>query len=60
LGFGGTTLRDFVGGDGRPGYFQQSLKVYDRAGQPCVVCADAIKLTVQGQRATYYCARCQR
>jgi formamidopyrimidine-DNA glycosylase len=60
LGFGGTTLRDFVGGDGRPGYFQQSLRVYDRAGQPCVVCADAIKLTVQGQRATYYCARCQR
>ena len=25
---GGTTLRDFVGGDGKPGYFKQELQVY--------------------------------
>src|SRR5690606_66883 len=30
---GGTTLRDFIGGDGKPGYFQQELFVYGRAGQ---------------------------
>ena len=60
LSFGGTTLRDFVGGDGRPGYFKQSLQVYDRAGQPCRRCAKPIRLKVQGQRATYYCANCQR
>ena len=35
---GGTTLRDFVGGDGQPGYFQQELFVYGRGGEFCKVC----------------------
>ena len=57
---GGTTLRDFVGGDGKPGYFAQRLRVYDRAGEPCPVCGTAIKQLRQGQRSTYYCPHCQR
>lgn len=57
---GGTTLRDFVGGDGRPGYFQQTLAVYGRGGEPCRECAAPLKQVVIGQRATYYCPRCQR
>ncbi|HET6655751.1 MAG TPA: bifunctional DNA-formamidopyrimidine glycosylase/DNA-(apurinic or apyrimidinic site) lyase [Gammaproteobacteria bacterium] len=57
---GGTTLRDFTRDDGRPGYFSQELKVYDRAGEPCPRCGTAIKRVVSGQRATYYCPRCQR
>jgi formamidopyrimidine-DNA glycosylase len=57
---GGTTLRNFVGGDGKPGYFRGSLRVYERAGAPCVVCGTAIERRVLGQRATYYCPRCQR
>lgn len=57
---GGTTLRDFTRGDGRPGYFQQQLNVYDRAGQACKQCAAPIKVIRQGQRATYYCNHCQR
>jgi len=57
---GGTTLRDFVGGDGKPGYFQQTLTVYGRAGEPCVDCEAPIKHIVIGQRATYYCPHCQR
>ncbi|NIW24645.1 MAG: bifunctional DNA-formamidopyrimidine glycosylase/DNA-(apurinic or apyrimidinic site) lyase [Gammaproteobacteria bacterium] len=57
---GGTTLRDFVGGDGRPGYFQQTLAVYGRGGEPCIHCQAPIKQVVLGQRATYYCPRCQR
>lgn len=60
LAKGGTTLRDFVGGDGAPGYFKLDLDVYDRAGEPCRVCGGAIRLMRQGQRSTYYCARCQR
>lgn len=60
LGVGGTTLRDFVGSDGRPGYFKLSLEVYDRADEPCSRCGEPIRLEVMGQRATYYCARCQR
>ncbi|HFD79192.1 MAG TPA: bifunctional DNA-formamidopyrimidine glycosylase/DNA-(apurinic or apyrimidinic site) lyase [Gammaproteobacteria bacterium] len=56
---GGTTLRDFVDGDGRPGYFRQSLQVYGRGGQSCPRCAAAIRETRSGQRSTFYCPRCQ-
>jgi len=57
---GGTTLRDFIGGDGKPGYFAQQLRVYGRAGEPCTACGATIKQTRHGQRSTYYCPRCQR
>ncbi len=57
---GGTTLRDFVGGDGKPGYFAQQLNVYGRAGEPCRVCGKEIKQVVQGQRSTFYCPHCQK
>ena len=58
--FGGTTLRDFVGADGKPGYFRRKLYVYERAGEPCRRCATPIRQTVQGQRSTYHCPTCQR
>ncbi len=57
---GGTTLRDFHGGDGEPGYFQQQLEVYGRNDQPCLRCKRIISAIVQGQRSTYYCKNCQR
>ena len=57
---GGTTLRDFHGGDGEPGYFKQQLDVYDRDGMPCRVCDTPIRVIVLGQRSTYYCKQCQR
>jgi len=57
---GGTTLRDFVGSDGTPGYFAQQLLVYGRAGEPCRQCKAAIKQKVMGQRSTFWCSSCQR
>lgn len=57
---GGSTLRDFVGGDGRPGYFQQQYFAYDREGEPCRVCGTPIRRFVSAQRATYFCPACQR
>lgn len=57
---GGTTLRDFLGSDGEPGYFVQNLRVYDRAGEACPACGAPIRRSVIGQRATYFCASCQR
>ncbi len=57
---GGATLRDFVSGEGEPGYFQQELQVYGRAGEPCDVCGKTIKHIQQAQRASYYCPHCQR
>ncbi|MCY3605006.1 MAG: bifunctional DNA-formamidopyrimidine glycosylase/DNA-(apurinic or apyrimidinic site) lyase [Gammaproteobacteria bacterium] len=56
---GGTTLRDFADASGRPGYFAQRLDVYDRAGRDCRRCGSEIRRSVIGQRASYYCARCQ-
>ena len=40
---GGTTLRDYVGADGNPGYFRQKLYVYERAGKPCRRCRTPIR-----------------
>ena len=57
---GGTTLRDYVGADGNPGYFRQKLYVYERAGKPCRVCKTPIRQITQGQRSTYYCPSCQK
>lgn len=57
---GGTTLRDFAGSDGRPGYFQLDLDVYGREGEPCRRCGQPIRTKVIGQRSTFYCGRCQR
>ena len=57
---GGTTLRDFVGGDGKPGYFAQRLFVYGRENQPCKHCGRMLKKSTLGQRTTVYCVACQR
>ncbi|MCK8516662.1 bifunctional DNA-formamidopyrimidine glycosylase/DNA-(apurinic or apyrimidinic site) lyase [Methylonatrum kenyense] len=57
---GGTTLRDFVGVGGQPGYFRQQLRVYGRATEPCPTCNTAIRQRVIAQRASYYCPACQR
>jgi formamidopyrimidine-DNA glycosylase len=57
---GGTSLRDFTVGDGTPGYFGQSLKVYGREGEPCPGCGGPVRREVIGQRSTFFCPRCQR
>ena len=60
LAAGGSTLRDFRDAHGIAGAFQNEARVYGRAGQPCLVCGTPIRRIVQGQRATYFCPRCQR
>ncbi|WP_017431129.1 bifunctional DNA-formamidopyrimidine glycosylase/DNA-(apurinic or apyrimidinic site) lyase [Vreelandella jeotgali] len=57
---GGTTLRDFVSGQGEPGYFAQQLNVYGRQGEPCRRCGAQLKHAVLGQRASVFCPVCQR
>jgi formamidopyrimidine-DNA glycosylase len=57
---GGTTLQDFRNAEGDSGYFSVSLRVYDRAGEPCGGCGAAIRRIVQAGRSTFYCPRCQR
>jgi formamidopyrimidine-DNA glycosylase len=56
---GGTTLRDFVKEDGKPGYFRHELKVYGRGAEPCVNCGAVLKEIRLGQRTTVFCRHCQ-
>ena len=57
---GGTTLRDFLRPDGEPGYFEQELLVYGRAGEPCKACGSLVRAAVIGQRSSFWCGKCQR
>lgn len=56
---GGTTLKDFNDPNGKAGYFQQQLKVYGRAQQPCINCSTPLSKIIQAQRSTVFCAQCQ-
>jgi len=55
----GTSVRTYRGLTGEPGGFQNFLKVYDRAGEPCVRCRTPIVRIEQGGRGTYFCPQCQ-
>jgi len=57
---GGTTLRDFVNSDGKPGYFQQQLRVYGRSGLPCRNCQAPLSQARLANRSTVFCRFCQR
>ncbi|MGI9488547.1 MAG: bifunctional DNA-formamidopyrimidine glycosylase/DNA-(apurinic or apyrimidinic site) lyase [Geminicoccaceae bacterium] len=57
---GGSSLRDYVQTDGELGYFQHHFEVYGRVDQPCPACHHPIKSSVQANRTTFFCERCQR
>ncbi|GAB2991300.1 bifunctional DNA-formamidopyrimidine glycosylase/DNA-(apurinic or apyrimidinic site) lyase [Psychrosphaera aestuarii] len=57
---GGTTLKDFIQTDGKPGYFAQELLVYGRGGQDCIKCGKQLNEVKIGQRSTVFCRHCQR
>ncbi len=57
---GGSTLRDFRDAHGISGAFQHEALVYGREGQACARCGGTVRRIVQGQRASYFCAGCQR
>ncbi|MFP2769127.1 bifunctional DNA-formamidopyrimidine glycosylase/DNA-(apurinic or apyrimidinic site) lyase [Oceanisphaera sp. KMM 10153] len=59
IGQGGTTLKDFTGSDGKPGYFVQELQVYGKAGQPCTSCGAELREIRMGGRSTVFCPLCQ-
>ncbi|MDA9163673.1 bifunctional DNA-formamidopyrimidine glycosylase/DNA-(apurinic or apyrimidinic site) lyase [Rickettsiaceae bacterium] len=57
---GGTTLKDFVGGDSKPGYFKQELNVYGRANEKCHICMESIQKIQQAGRSSFFCPLCQQ
>lgn len=56
---GGSTIADFLGTSGHPGYFQLHFKVYNQKGRPCTSCSHPIVKTTLAGRATYFCPTCQ-
>jgi len=59
ISYRGTSKRDYVDGEGRPGDYQERLAVYGRADEPCRVCGHPIRRIVVGGRGTYFCPVCQ-
>lgn len=57
---GGTTLRDFLQTNGKPGYFKNELQVYGRKNQPCFKCKTLIQSLTIGGRSSSYCPNCQK
>ena len=60
IDLGGSTLRDFRGADGVNGRYTDFAQAYGRDGLACARCGTPIRRLVLGQRATYFCPRCQR
>ena len=60
LAHGGTTVRNFINGNGQEGQNQQFLNVYGREGQACKLCGTIIRYEKLGGRGTHYCPHCQK
>lgn len=56
---GGTSLKDFLQTDGKPGYFKLQLQIYNRAGDPCPNCQTVLEKITIGQRTSTFCSKCQ-
>ncbi len=56
----GSSISDYVDAGGARGSFQEQHRVYQRHGQPCVVCGAPIQRILVAQRGTHFCKICQK
>ena len=56
----GSSIKDYIGGSGLKGQFQDEFHAYGRTGKPCVTCKTPIEKITLGGRSTHFCPRCQR
>lgn len=56
----GSSISDYLDGEGKPGSFQARFRVYDREGKPCRVCATPIRRETHGGRSAFFCPTCQQ
>ena len=56
----GSSVSDYVDADGEEGDFQRFHQVYQRTGEPCLVCGARIRRILVAQRGTHFCPKCQR
>ena len=59
IGSRGSSIRDYVGGKGQRGGFQNEFAVYGRTGEPCPFCGTPIRCTRLAGRSSHYCPACQ-
>jgi formamidopyrimidine-DNA glycosylase len=57
---GGSSVSDYVDAEGVRGFFQLEHRVYQRTGEPCLVCGTPIRRVVVAGRSTHYCPHCQK
>ena len=57
---GGSSISDYVDADGRRGFFQFEHRVYQRTGEPCVVCGAKVRRVLVVQRSSHFCPKCQK
>jgi formamidopyrimidine-DNA glycosylase len=57
---GGSSISDYVDAQGRRGFFQFSHRVYQRTGEPCLVCGTPIRRVLVTQRSSHFCPQCQK
>ena len=57
---GGSSISDYVDGEGRKGFFQISHRVYQRTDEACVVCGTPVRRMLVAQRSSHFCPKCQK
>ncbi|MGE0679832.1 MAG: bifunctional DNA-formamidopyrimidine glycosylase/DNA-(apurinic or apyrimidinic site) lyase [Candidatus Binatia bacterium] len=55
----GSSISDYLDGEGQRGGFQERFRVYDREGQPCRLCKTPIQRITRGGRSAFFCPTCQ-
>ncbi len=56
----GSSIRDYIGGSGQKGAYQNEFRVYGRTGEPCHRCRSEIVCIRLAGRSTHYCPKCQK
>jgi formamidopyrimidine-DNA glycosylase len=56
---GVSSIQNYQRPSGAPGSFQEQHRVFQRTGQPCLVCGAPIARIVVAQRGTHFCPHCQ-
>jgi formamidopyrimidine-DNA glycosylase len=56
----GSSIADYLDGEGNPGSYQKRFCVYGRAGESCPQCATPIRREMRGGRSSFFCPNCQQ
>ncbi|HWZ24464.1 MAG TPA: bifunctional DNA-formamidopyrimidine glycosylase/DNA-(apurinic or apyrimidinic site) lyase [Verrucomicrobiae bacterium] len=56
----GSSIANFVDGEGQPGEYQQHHRAYGREGEKCYRCGTIIRRAIVAGRSSFFCPKCQR